>query len=97
VRKTRLTRLEQIAQRHSCPECGRAYLARGATRGMPGLARLSAGERGELARLLVAAARRCERCRAAVHHVGRLTDDQKRRTLGLLRILLGRGDGGATP
>jgi hypothetical protein len=56
------------------------------------LARLDATEQRELTLLVKAASTPpCIRCGRTGHDATRLTDDQKRRTLTLLRVLLGHG------
>lgn len=91
MKQNRLTRLERLARERPCPGCGRVSRPRSA----PGMAydpnRLSAEEQRELARLLRAGTTEpCVRCGCAGYDIARLTDNQKRHTLRLLRTLSGR-------
>jgi hypothetical protein len=61
---------------------------------LPKLDRLDAAEQRELVLLLKAASTSpCARCGRTGHATSRLTDDQKRRTLVLLRVLFGSSGG----
>jgi hypothetical protein len=87
VRMTRVARLERFVRERPCPGCGRLYHPPKATHATPS-DRLSADELVELAELMATAATpECPRCGHVGFDIGRLTDDQKRRTLALLRIL----------
>jgi hypothetical protein len=70
--------------------CGREDALRTAVADLPELARLDATEQQELAELLAAVSTTpCARYGRLGHDIARLTDDQKRRTLILLRVLFG--------
>lgn len=95
MRVTRVAKLERQAREHPCPVCGRSSHPPKATAARSG-DRLPPDEWAGLAELLrVAAAPPCPRCGHIELDIGRLTDDQKRRTLALLRVLcdspFGRG------
>jgi hypothetical protein len=60
---------------------------------LPELARLDAAEQRELVLLVKEASTPpCVRCGRTGHDIARLTDDQKRRTAVLLRVLLGSSE-----
>ena len=88
MRMTRLVKLEREARERPCSECGRTH-QRPPDRPAPLHAdRLADGEWLELGSLLAAAAGpSCLRCGRCGLDIGRLTDDQKRRALILLRTL----------
>ena len=89
----RVERLERLAHERPCPGCGRLRPPAGAPAQAIEWARLGVGERRELVGLLrVAAAPVCARCGRAGYDIRKLTYDQKRRVMILLRVLSGRTD-----
>ena len=86
----RLAKLERLARDRPCSGCGRASALQRGVRALPELDRLDAAEQEELALLLgVASTGPCGRCGRSGHDIARLSDEQKHRTLALLRVVLG--------
>ena len=90
MRVTRLVRLEREARERPYPGCGRTHRSSTDHSAPLYTDRLADGEWLELGGLLATAATpSCPRCQRYGLDIGRLTDDQKRRTLTLLRALSG--------
>ena len=85
-------RLERLIRERPHRGHGRTYSLPRAVAVLPELHRLDAGEQRELVALLGTAANEpCALCARSGYDIARLTDDQKRRTLRLLRTLLSHG------